>query len=193
MICGELGKPLKKLIKGIIFIAIVALMITQIPYIMKKVYPLKHWETVNENALKYNIDPYLILSVIKAESNFQLYAVSHKSAYGLMQVTGSTGEWIAEQMKIENFTVDQLYEPEKNISMGCWYIDNLRKEFGDNMEVVLSAYNAGRGNVQKWLKDEEYSRDGKNLHYIPFKETDKYIKKIKVNYKIYKFLYSKEY
>lgn len=193
MICGELGKQLKKLIKRIIFIVIVALMITQIPYVLKKIYPLKHWEVINENAREYNIDPYLILSVIKAESNFQTHAISHKSAYGLMQITGSTGEWIAEQMKIENFTIDQLYEPERNISMGCWYINNLRKEFGDNMDVVLSAYNAGRGNVQKWLKDEEHSKDGKNLYYIPFKETDKYIKKIKVNYKVYKFLYSKEY
>lgn len=165
----------------------------QIPNAMKKIYPLKYSEIVHKYSEEYNIDPYLLLAVIKAESNFDPYAVSHKSAYGLMQVTSTTGEWIAEQMKIKDFKISRLYEPEDNIAMGCWYIDNLRKEFGNNMDIVLAAYNAGRGNVQKWLADKEYSKDGKNLHYIPFKETDKYIKKIKVNYKIYKWLYGEKY
>ncbi|MBU5485558.1 lytic transglycosylase domain-containing protein [Clostridium sp. MSJ-11] len=158
---------------------------------MKKLYPLKYSDIVYKYSREYDIDPYLVFSVIKAESNFNPDAVSHKSAYGLMQVTSTTGEWIAEQMKIEDFTLNKLFDPEYNIPMGCWYIDNLRKEFGDNMDVVLAAYNAGRGNVQKWLNDTEHSKDGKNLHYIPFKETDKYVKKVKVNYKIYKFLYDK--
>ncbi|WP_315117668.1 lytic transglycosylase domain-containing protein [uncultured Clostridium sp.] len=182
---------MKKLIKTIIFILIIIVAIKQVPNAMKKLYPLKYSDIVYKYSKEYDIDPYIVFSVIKAESNFKPKAVSHKSAYGLMQVTPSTGEWIAEQMEMENFTLDKLFEPEYNISMGCWYIDNLRKEFGDNMDVVLAAYNAGRGNVQKWLQDSEHSKDSKNLHYIPFKETDKYVKKVKVNYKIYKFLYDK--
>ena len=55
--------------------------------------------------------------------------------------------------------------------------------------MILSAYNAGRGNVNKWLKNEEFSKDGKKLDYIPFKETELYIKKIGLNYNIYKYLY----
>ncbi|MEW9095157.1 MAG: lytic transglycosylase domain-containing protein [Clostridiaceae bacterium] len=191
MICGEWKKQLKKLIKITIVILIVVVAIKQVPNAMKKLYPLKYSDIVYKYSKEYDIDPYLVFSVIKAESNFNPNAVSHKDAYGLMQVTSTTGEWIAEQMKIEDFTLNKLFEPEYNIHMGCWYIDNLRKEFGDNMDVVLAAYNAGRGNVQKWLNDTEHSKDGENLHYIPFKETDKYVKKVKVNYKIYKFLYDK--
>ena len=60
------------------------------------------------------------------------------------------------------------------------------------MDLVLAAYNAGRGNVQKWLKDNRYSSDGETLSYIPFAETDKYVKKVKVNFDVYRFLYCRK-
>jgi soluble lytic murein transglycosylase len=85
-----------------------------------------------------------------------------------------------------------LNDPEFNIRIGCWYLNNLNTEFKYNTEVVLAAYNGGRGNVQKWLKSSEHSSDGKTLKYIPFKETDKYVKKVRVNYRIYKYLYGND-
>lgn len=157
---------------------------------IKDIYPLKYYNYVDKYSTMYDLDKFLVLSVIKAESNFDKNAVSHEGARGLMQITPSTGEWIAEKMNLIEFSVDKLYDPEINIFMGCWYLNNLRKEFKDNYVLVLSAYNAGRGNVNKWLKNEEYSLDGKNLDYIPFKETELYIKKIKFNYNVYKYLYN---
>src|SRR3712207_9066519 len=76
--------------------------------------------------------------------------------------------------------------------MGCWYIDNLKKEFNNNIKLVLAAYNGGRGNVKKWLKNKENSRNGIDLHYIPFKETDKYVKRVEVSQKIFEFLYTND-
>lgn len=148
-------------------------------------------QNIYKCAEEYNLDPYLVAAVIKTESNFNPKAVSCKNAYGLMQITANTGQWIAEQMQLKDFEIEKLYEPEYNIHMGCWYLNNLKKEFNNNMDLVLAAYNGGRGNVQKWLNDYNHSKDGKNLHYIPFKETDKYVKKVKVNYKVYRFLYNK--
>ena len=69
-------------------------------------------------------------------------------------------------------------------------INNLNVEFNGNIELVIAAYNGGRGNVQKWLNNKEYSADGKTLINIPFKETDKYVKKVKTNYNIYLKLYN---
>ncbi|EPS47163.1 transglycosylase SLT domain-containing protein [Clostridium botulinum CFSAN002367] len=106
-----------------------------------------------------------------------------------MQITPETGEWVAEKMGMKDFNIDDLKDPETNIKMGCWYLNNLKEEFDGNMDLVLAAYNGGRGNVQKWLKDSEHSKDGESLHYIPFKETDKYVKKVKAIYNIYRFLY----
>jgi soluble lytic murein transglycosylase len=156
---------------------------------IKKAYPLYHFEYIEKYSKVYKLDPYLVAAVVKAESNFRVNARSHKDAHGLMQITEDTAKWIAEQMKLKDFELKDLYEPETNIKMGCWYLDNLRQEFKGNLELMLAAYNAGRGNVNNWLKDERYSTDGEKLVYIPFKETDKYIKKVKVSYNIYKYIY----
>ncbi|WP_125152620.1 lytic transglycosylase domain-containing protein [Clostridium rectalis] len=180
---------MKKALKFIIFILII--LIFSIPFIIKKTYPLTYFDIVKIESKKYNLDPYLINAIIKTESNFNIKALSCKQAYGLMQITPDTGKWISEQMKLKDFSLEKMYDPEYNISMGCWYINNLKKEFDDNIDLVLAAYNGGRGNVQKWLNDNNHSKDGKNLHYIPFKETDKYVKKVKFNYSIYKYLYDK--
>lgn len=155
----------------------------------KYFFPLKYPEHITKYSKKYNLDPYLVAAVIKTESNFKEKAKSNKNAYGLMQITPDTAEWSAEKMNVDGFKTEMLYNPEFNIRMGCWYLDNLKEEFDGNMELVLAAYNGGRGNVQKWLKNTNHSADGKNLHYIPFKETDKYVKKVKVNYSVYKYLY----
>lgn len=160
--------------------------------IVKTFFPLKYSENIIKYSKEYNLDPFLVAAVIKTESNFDEGAKSNKNAYGLMQITPDTAEWAAEKMNINSFKTEMLYNPDFNIRMGCWYLNNLKKEFNDNNELVLAAYNGGRGNVQKWLKSAEHSVDGKNLHYIPFKETDKYIKKVKVNYNIYKYLYKED-
>jgi len=160
--------------------------------ILKLVYPLKYKELVFRYAGEHNIDPYLVFSIIKAESGFDPDATSRKNARGLMQITDRTGNWGAEKLEIENFITDDLYLPEINIRIGCWYISQLMKEFGNNMNLVISAYNAGSGNVSSWLKNKDLSRDGKELDRIPFKETENYLKKVNKYYDMYKKLYKKE-
>ncbi len=178
---------LKKIILWL-FVIVVALVGIKY-YVQRYAFPYKHEDVINKYSKEYNLDPLFVLSIIKAESKFDSNAKSHKDAYGLMQITDSTGEWIASQMKIKNFSENMLYDEETNIKMGCWYLNNLHKEFGDK-DLVIAAYNAGRGNVNKWLKDNEYSKDGENIHYIPFPETKNYVDKVNIYYKIYKYLYS---
>ena len=179
----------RNLFAGIFVILGLAALLMAARWIAYLLYPLKYQQYINKYAEEYKIDPYLIAAMIKTESNFKVDANSHKDARGLMQITGDTGKWIAGEMKIENYDEKMLYDPETNIKMGCWYINNLRGEFGDNIHLILSAYNAGRGRVNSWLENKEYSLDGKRLDYIPYEETDKYVKKIEANYNIYKFLY----
>lgn len=155
----------------------------------KYAFPYKHKDIINEYSKEYNLDPLFVLSIIKAESNFNSNAHSHKDAVGLMQITGETGKWIAGQMGIKNYSTSMLYNEETNIKMGCWYLNNLYKEFKDK-NLVISAYNAGRGNVNKWLNDQNYSKDGKAIHYIPFPETKNYVERVNIYYKVYKYLYN---
>lgn len=178
----------KKIIKilSLIFLFIILL---NIKSIFKSFYPIKYENHIIKYSEKYSISPYLVAAVIRAESNFNEKAVSHRGAYGLMQIMPDTGLWIAEQMELKNFKAEGLYDTEVNIAMGCWYINNLSSEFNGDMDLVLAAYNGGRGNVQKWLKNREYSEDGRTLNNIPFEETDKYVKKVKTNYNVYLKLY----
>ena len=131
----------------------------------------------------------MIYSIIKVESSFDENAESNKGARGLMQITPSTGEWIAEKLKIEEFHSDYLFVPETNIMMGTWYFKYLAEKFDNDISLAIAAYNAGPGNVQNWLKDKQISENGQDLSKIPYKETENYIKKFDNAYEQYKELY----
>ncbi|WP_234121488.1 lytic transglycosylase domain-containing protein [Clostridium hydrogenum] len=179
-----------KIIKIIIVLFIIILVLNA-KSIIKLFYPMKYSAYIYKYSAENNLDPYMVASVIRTESNFNIKAKSNKDAYGLMQMTPDTGEWVAQKMGIKNFKLDDLYNPECNIKMGCWYLRNLADEFNNDPKLYLAAYNGGRGNVQKWLNDKNHSKDGKNLHYIPYKETDRYVKKVMVDFDVYKKLYGK--
>ncbi len=151
-------------------------------------YPIGYKNIINKYSKEYNVDPYLVVSIINVESKYNKDAISNKDARGLMQIGPQTGQWAAEFLKIDNYNESKLFDPEINIRIGIWYIDQLKKEFGDRTDLVLAAYNAGSGNVNKWLLDEKHSKDGR-LTNIPFSETDDYLNKVKKNYRVYKLLY----
>ncbi|MGL5416761.1 MAG: lytic transglycosylase domain-containing protein [Clostridium sp.] len=152
-----------------------------------KIYPTTYINIVDKYAKEYNLDPLFVLSVIKVESDFNPNALSNANAMGLMQITESTGEDIANALNDTDFKADDLYNPETNIAMGCYYLRNLYTEFG-NWNLVIAAYNGGRGNVQKWLENDNYSKDGV-LTNIPFPETKKYVSKVNKAFKIYERIY----
>ena len=107
---------------------------------------------------------------------------------GLMQLMPATVDWAVEKIPIEDFSYDTIQEPETNIQIGCWVLNFLGNQFGENDELIVAAYNAGSGTVSKWLGDTKYSRDGEYLHYIPYGETANYVKKVKAYEKIYSFM-----
>jgi soluble lytic murein transglycosylase len=123
--------------------------------------------------------------MIHAESKFKKDVVSYKGASGLMQIKKTTADWISKKIKINNYNYNKIFEPEINIQIGCWYVNNLLHQFG-NYDLAICAYNAGIVNVSKWLK--YFSNSNKKLFYIPFRETRDYLKKVNRNKKIYKVL-----
>ncbi len=160
-------------------------------YVLKRLYPLTYSQYVEQYSDEYGLDKNLVYSIIKAESGFDAQAVSPRDAKGLMQILDSTGEWAAEKIKINDFESNMLLEPKTNIRIGCWYISRLLTQYDQNIELALAAYNAGSGNVSKWLKDTSISSNGKTLDRIPFEETENYVNKIKKYNNMYKKLYDK--
>ena len=154
---------------------------------------MSYKKSISIYSKQFNVDPYLVAAIINVESSYDKMAISNKEARGLMQISPTTGQWAAEDLAIENFSLDLLFEPETNIMIGTWYLNMLSKEFDHNIQLVLAAYNGGSGNVTKWLENDEYCEDGINLKVIPFKETRDYVEKVLKNYKIYKILYKDEF
>ncbi len=133
---------MKKIIRLVIIVLAIYLLFLGSGYILKNViFPLKYMNYVEKYSKEYNLDPYFVMAVMKAESNFDEDAKSNKDARGLMQITTSTGKWIAEKQGIIDFDTNLLLEPEVNIRFGCWYLNNLHKEFGD-WDLVIATYNA---------------------------------------------------
>ena len=154
--------------------------------ILKIIYPQKYSEYVEQVAMEYELDPLLLYAIIKAESNFESDAVSKQNAQGLMQLMYSTAEEIAESIDLE-LTEENIFEPEINIQLGTKYISNLLQKY-ECVEVALAAYNAGSGNVDKWIKNGTIKSDGSDIENIPYKETNAYVRKIMRDYEIYKEL-----
>ena len=190
MVRGKISAFVKAAL--ILFVIAVLLMyiIYEMPFMKRRAYPLRYSDYIIKYSGKYHVDPYLVMSVIWVESKYNCDATSQKQARGLMQITPETGEWIAGKMGIKDYKDELLYDPNINIQIGCWYLNNLHKQFNGDIKLVLAAYNGGMGNVRKWLKDDKYSKDGKNLDYIPFKETREYVEKVLDAYKEYKKLYN---
>ena len=168
----------------IIAIAFVIINSTNIQkLIQKKTYPKKYSYEVEKYAKEYNVDQNLIYAVIKAESNFKEKAVSRKNAMGLMQLMQDTAREIANMIGIE-INEELLLEPDTNINLGTKYLSILLGKYG-NVEVAVSAYNAGSGNVDNWITEGIIQADGSDIENVPFKETNNYVRKILRNYKIY--------
>lgn len=181
-----LFKIIRRLFGIVLFLSMLTIGLSVIISIL---FPIGYKDYMNSYGKEFNVDPFLIAAIINVESNYNKNAVSPKEAKGLMQIGPKTGEWGAEQLKINGYTSDMLFDPNINIRLGSWYINVLNKEFGNNLDIVLAAYNAGSGNVSKWLEDTKYSIDGINLTNIPFKETDDYVKKVRYNYRVYSVVY----
>ena len=148
-----------------IFFAVVAVIFFAVTIFA---FPLKYKSYIRTACSAHNMNPVLVASVIHAESNFKKNSVSPKGAIGLMQIMPSTAEFIAKKMNKANY---DLYDAQTNIEMGTFYLKYLLDKFGD-LKTVLIAYNAGEGNVARWLEG------GAKLATSPYPETNAYVEKV---------------
>lgn len=156
-------------------------------FIQRLMYPVYFPEVIRAEAEKYNLDPALILAIARQESLFERSAESGAGARGLMQVMPATGEYVAGRAGFEAYHPDQLWLPYLSIRFGAWYINQQLGIFEGHQLAALAAYNAGPGNVLKWV-------DGTDdldvfVESIPFRESRIYVRNIYVNLATYRRLY----
>lgn len=152
-------------------------------------YPVAYTDLIKSYAAQYELDPYLVQSIMRCESSNDPSVVSKVGAIGLMQIMPDTGTWIAHKLDLDDVYNEQmLYDPETNIEFGCWYLRFLCGRFDGNVKQMIAAYNAGHGSVEDWLSNPQYSQDGE-LTTIPFEETARYYDKVTAAYENYTTLY----
>lgn len=144
----------------------------------KQKYSIAYAEEIGKYSKEFSIEPQLVAAVVFTESSGRADAVSPVGAIGLMQIMPTTGEWIAHKLDIDGYSEAMLYQPEINVRFGCWYLHFLLDRYDGNENNAVAAYNAGQGNVDKWLTDPRYG-NGNELINIPFEETANYVIKVK--------------
>ncbi|MCS1351590.1 lytic transglycosylase domain-containing protein [Mechercharimyces sp. CAU 1602] len=159
------------------------------PYYEEWRYPLAYEEEIFYSADVHDMDPYLVMAVIRVESRFDPNNESHKGAQGLMQLMPDTVKHIVESGGFSPSFNQEVNDPGINIRMGTWYLDWLEKEFNGNQVAMVAGYNAGPGSVKRWMREGTWDGSMEHVENIPFKETREYVEKVFFYYEKYEAVY----
>jgi soluble lytic murein transglycosylase len=156
--------------------------------VQKQVYPDGWGDLVVEQSARHGVDPLLMLAIMRQESSFDPRAQSGAQAMGLTQVVPPTARTIAARLGYADFVLGDLFKPAVSLDFGAWYMATLLQEFDHRPFPALAAYNAGGGNVSRWL--QRYGDDPDVLvELVPFAETQTYLRIVYDNYRHYQLLY----
>ena len=148
-------------------------------------FPEPWWDTIETESARNHLDPYLVASLIRQESEFDASAISRANAYGLMQLLPSVGKTMAREEGMAHFQTFQLLDPATNIRLGTRYLRQILDRFGGVEEYALAAYNAGDSRVVDWQAAGPYSGIDEFVESIPFTETREYVEAIRRNKETY--------
>jgi soluble lytic murein transglycosylase len=147
------------------------------PY-WEALFPKAYWPDLRKYSELNGLDPYLVASLIRQESEFNAGAISHANAVGLMQLLPKTGKTVAKQVKLKGYSAPQLYTPAVNLELGTRYFKEMVDKYNGQFEYALAAYNAGSDRVGDWLGQGHYRDAQEFVESIPFTETREYVQAI---------------
>jgi soluble lytic murein transglycosylase len=152
-------------------------------------------ELISRQARVYNLDEKLVWSLIYEETYFRAWKLGADEEVGLMQVTPTVArEWAKEtgfrqfeKQATENVN-EFLADPERNIQVGCWYLEKLREKYRGlpaETAMTLAAYNAGPSRVEEWTKDTDSSTlsEADFIDRIRISSTRSYVTSILARYR----------
>jgi soluble lytic murein transglycosylase len=151
-------------------------------------FPEPYWGTIESEAARNGLDPFMVAALIRQESEFNPTVVSHANAWGLMQLLPTVGAEMAHKDGIRHFDHNELLNPVVNIRLGTRYLKQTLDKFGDQPEYAFAAYNAGDDRVQDWRSGAPFHGIDEFVESIPFTETRDYVQGIVRNEMIYRDL-----
>ncbi len=158
------------------------------PY-WEALFPKAYWTDLRKYSVLNGLDPYLVASLIRQESEFNALALSRANAVGLMQLLPKTGKTVAKQVKLKGYSAPQLFTPAVNLQLGTRYFKDMVDKYNGQFEYALAAYNAGTDRVGEWLGQGHYRDPQEFVESIPFTETREYVQAILRNANVYRQLY----
>ena len=152
-------------------------------------FPKPYWADLVADSQRNGLDPYLVASLIRQESEFNAGAVSPAHAYGLMQLLASVGKENAKKEGLKGFQPAELLNPAINLQLGTRNLRSVMDRFGGQAEYALAAYNAGDTPVRQWMSLGDYKDIPEYVESIPYTETREYVQAILRNREVYRMLY----
>jgi soluble lytic murein transglycosylase len=172
-------------------ISFFSLPLDQVPTVYwKLLFPQAYWSDLAADAQKNGLDPYLVASLIRQESEFNAGVVSYANAYGLMQLLPSVGKSMAKKQGMKGFNANELLNPSVNLQLGTENLRLVLERFDGQPEYALAAYNAGDVPVRQWMAIGDYKDIAEFVESIPYTETREYVQAILRNREIYRALYA---
>ena len=158
---------------------------------LELLYPKPYEKALKKYSAANEVDPRLVLSIMRQESRFQANVKSVAAARGLMQFISTTADAMADEMEIENFKQDDLYNPPNAIKFGTFYMSKIFEDFPNQPEAVAASYNAGEDRMARWLKRSNTADSNQYVSEVVFTQTKDYVYKVMENYRIYMLIYDK--
>ena len=152
-------------------------------------FPRPYWNELRAYSTVEGLDPYLVASLIRQESEFNPSAVSDANAYGLMQLLPSVAKSMAKELKIRHWKQSEITNPQMNLRLGIHYFRQLVNKYNGQVEYALAAYNAGDSRVDDWRSSGQYRDIYEFVETIPFTQTREYVQAIQRNAIVYAQLY----
>ncbi|HAA77161.1 TPA: hypothetical protein DCE37_18770 [Candidatus Latescibacteria bacterium] len=163
----------------------------------RRLYPTYYWGSIYKTAQETNLDPNLIIAIMRQESAFNRQAMSSAGARGLMQLMPATGRDMARKVRVKGFKVEDLWQPNTSIRLGSEHLSDHLKYFSKGDEprqlgLALSAYNAGLAPARRWSRRLPKDDVDEFVESIPYRETRNYVKLVYRNYQVYSYLQNGE-
>jgi soluble lytic murein transglycosylase len=152
-------------------------------------YPKLYWSEITQYSKKYNVDPFLILAIIREESMFDPLKLDPTKKKGLMQLSPTLARDLAYRIGLRYTGETMLYTPRLNIRLGTFYVSRLSTLFDGNVAHTVSAFDAGMGNTRSWVTSKNKGNTVDFIKTVPFPGTQDYIQRVLDSYMIYTVLY----
>jgi soluble lytic murein transglycosylase len=159
------------------------------PRVLRIIFPWPNRELLEREAREFDLDPFLLVAMVRQESAFDPDATSRAGARGMMQLMPATALWLARRLRVD-WHDSFLAVADANVHLGAAHLAQMLKQYGDVVP-ALAAYNAGGSRVRRWMRyPEARARDWFSfVERIPFPETRGYVQTLLRNRELYRALY----